>query len=83
MSVTLYNSKVAQQVHHSRHFSQQAKLRDDINRLTTQIGGLEQLLTLALVSLPQNTPQMTAFTEQLADEIRSRGKKNSEMVHRY
>ena len=61
----------------------QAKLRDDINRVTTQIGGLEQLLTLALVSLPQNTPQMTAFTEQLADEIRSRRKMNSEMVHRY
>lgn len=58
----------------------QAQLRDDIDRVTTQIGGLEQLLTLALISLPANTPQMTAFTQQLVDEVTSRKKKKEEMV---
>ena len=59
----------------------QAELRDNINRVATQIAGLEQLLTLALVSLPPNTPPVTSFTQQLVEEVTARKKKKNEMVH--
>ena len=59
----------------------QAELRDSIDRVATQITGLEQLLTLALVSLPPNTPPVTLLTQQLAEEVTTRKKKKKEMVH--
>ena len=59
----------------------QTTLRDNIDRLSSQIHGLEQLLTLAVVSLPPNTPQTTALTHQLVEEITSRKDKKKEIVH--
>ena len=61
----------------------QSALRDSIDRITTQIRGLEQLLTLTVVTLPPNTPQTTAFTQQLAGEIKSRKDRKNEMVQTY
>ena len=43
----------------------QCTLRDNINRLSTQIQALEQLLTLATVTLAPSMPQMTVFNQQL------------------
>ena len=54
----------------------QAVLRDDIDRVTAQVTGMEQLLTLALVTLPHN-PNTTTITEQMTT---AQKKKVEEMV---
>ena len=58
----------------------QSVLRDSIERVKTQISGLEQLLTLTVVTLPPNTPQTNAFVQQLVNEITSRKKSKNDMV---
>ena len=63
MFVTPPNSKAVQSFHaFVTAMKRQAELRDRIDRVATQITGLEQLFTLALVSLPPNTPPVTLLT---------------------
>ena len=57
----------------------QAALRDDINRTTAQVTGLEQLLTLAVVTLSPS-PATDAHMQQVTEVITIRKKKVEEMV---
>lgn len=56
----------------------QSELRDAIDSVAAEIGGLEQLLTLAVVSQIASTS--TVLTQLLADEISTRRNKKKEMV---
>ena len=58
----------------------QCTLRDNIDRLSSQIQALEQLLTLVTVTLAPGMPQMTTFTQQLVDELSSVKARKHEMV---
>ena len=58
----------------------QAALRDDINRTQAQVTGLEQLLTLAVVTLSPS-PATDAHMQQVTEMITTRKKKIEEMVH--
>ena len=57
----------------------QAALRDDINRTRAQVTGLEQLLTLAAVTL-SSSPGTDAHVQQVTEMISIRKKKIEEMV---
>ena len=59
----------------------QSDLRDSKDRITEQIGGLEQLVTLVIVSPPPNTPQTNTLIQQLVGEITSRKDKKNETVY--
>ena len=58
----------------------QAALRDDINRTQAQVTGLEQLLTLAVVTLSPS-PATDAHMQQVTEMITTRKNKIEEMVH--
>ena len=59
----------------------QSDLRDSKDRITEQIEGLEQLLTLVVVSLPPNSPQPNTVIQQVMAEITSRKDRKNQIVH--
>ena len=80
MSLTQWSSRGGMFVTFTATLQCQSVLRDSIGRVKTQISGLEQLLTLTVVTLPPNTPQTNAFVQQLVNEITSRKKSKNDMV---
>jgi hypothetical protein len=63
-------------------FQRQAVLRDNIDRTRAQVEGLEQLLTLAAVTL-SSSPGADAHMQQVTEMVTTRKKKIEEMVRNY